>query len=68
MKKKILIPLTVKDIYDKNDYQNIMNGLYFETKDKEKKDLFSKLSKDAQHQFSQLNSLINNHFKIKPEK
>ena len=63
-----MLGLATKDVYDKNDYQNIMNALYFETTKKVKDDLFSKLSMDAQHQFSQLNSLIGCHFKKKIKK
>lgn len=63
-----MLGFATKEIYDKNDYQNIMNALYFETTKKVKGELFSKLSINSQHQFSQLNSLISNHFRKKSKK
>lgn len=54
--------LDVKSSYDKNDYQNIMNALYFETKDVVKRKLFDNLSTDSKHQFAQLTSMIRTHF------
>ena len=69
-----LCGLDIKKCYDKNDYQNIMNALYFEVKDTVKRKLFDKMSTYSQHQFAQLTSMIRTHFhgnkyaKVKEEK